>query len=444
MITPIAHREFLCRNHFRPANESGVCDVPTPATLHSPLVLFLNTIVAEYRWYFPANFDSSFLSGRRDTFVGVYRAAFYAHIISGPLAVVLGAFLMFSGGKGSYRNAHRWAGRAQMLMVIAIVVPSGFVMAMQAYGGAIAAGGFLTLSLATAVCAAATVVQARARQFGSHQRWASRCFLLLCSPLLLRVIAGALIVMQLESVSYPAMGPAPWVSAYTPWRKEIPTFRCPSAVGERTGFGLTNYAFCIADVARQIHQPDCVRGVFACRKTTRLSDITDGQSNTIAMAEIGTPSGLTVIGQYATGQPSTVFDDPSLCNQTRDTSRPRFYMAEVSLGAPGRGGRWADGGAGFGIVNTVLPPNSSSCAIGGLDAVDGIYSAGSFHQGGAHVLMADGAVVFMTENIEAGDPCHPTLTSGQFAEAPVASPYGLWGGLGTAAGEENLEEELLR
>ena len=74
-------------------------------------LLFLKVLLAilyEYRWYFPADFDSSaFLSGRRYTFVGIYRVAFYAHIISGPLAILLGCALMFSGGKARYRKRHR-------------------------------------------------------------------------------------------------------------------------------------------------------------------------------------------------------------------------------------------------------------------------------------------------------------------------------------------------
>jgi hypothetical protein len=169
-------------------------------------VLFVKVLLAillEYRWYFPADFEaSSFLSGRRYSFFGVYRAAFYAHILSGPVAVVLGVFMMLTGGRSRYRHMHRATGRLLMVIVFAVVVPSGLVMARQAYAGPIAAYGFASLSLATAACAAAALCHARARNFRSHQRWAIRCFLLLASPLLLRLIAGAAIVMQLESESF--------------------------------------------------------------------------------------------------------------------------------------------------------------------------------------------------------------------------------------------------
>lgn len=171
------------------------------AALLSALLLLkvLLAIVVEYRWYFPANFDSAFLTGRREFFTGVYRAAFYTHILSGPLAVLLGSFLMLSGGRSRYRSMHRRAGRAQMAIVFLAIVPSGLVMASEALAGPVAGAGFASLSLATAACAVAAIQSARRRRFLSHRRWATRCFLLLCSPLLLRVFSGAAIVMEHES-----------------------------------------------------------------------------------------------------------------------------------------------------------------------------------------------------------------------------------------------------
>ncbi len=86
-----------------------------------------------------------------------------------------------------------------MLLVLAVVVPSGLVMATQAHAGPIAAYGFASLSIATAACAMMALYFARNRNFRSHPSWAIRCFLLLASPLLLRLISGAAIVTQMES-----------------------------------------------------------------------------------------------------------------------------------------------------------------------------------------------------------------------------------------------------
>jgi prepilin-type processing-associated H-X9-DG protein len=68
----------------------------------------------------------------------------------------------------------------------------------------------------------------------------------------------------------------------------------------------------------------------------------------------------------------------------------------------------------------------------------------SNHQGGAHILMADGAVVYMTDSVEAGDSTAGAVRLGQQGtRAPgKGSPYGLWGALGTKGAKEVIEEQL--
>lgn len=180
------------------------------------VVLFakvLVTIVYEYRWYFPPDFEASeFLVGRRDMFHGIYRAAFYAHILGGPIAVVLGFVLMISGGRARFRKRHRWLGRILVVLVMAIIVPSGLIMSTRAFTGSIAGWGFASLALATAVCILAALTNARGGQFAMHQRWATRGFILLISPLLLRIMSGAAIVFQIESHwTYPLNAWLSWV-----------------------------------------------------------------------------------------------------------------------------------------------------------------------------------------------------------------------------------------
>lgn len=173
--------------------------------------------------------------------------------------------------------------------------------------------------------------------------------------------------------------------------------------------------------------------------TSCFKDFTDGTSNTIAMGEIGTPSGLSVIGQFAIGQRSSMLSNPSMCLGVLAKPREKNYPKGLPLGEPGRGGRWADGAAGFSLFNTVLPPNSPSCAVGGAHAVDGIYSVGSWHPGGAQVAMTDGSVRFISETIDAGDASRPPVTPEQLANGLIASPYGVWGAIGTSTGGEDVE-----
>ncbi len=237
---------------------------------------------------------------------------------------------------------------------------------------------------------------------------------------------------KLNGREFPAMGPEPWDPDYPPWQSEISDFRCPSANSGETGFGETNYAFCIGDMARGVHQPNHLRGAFACQLNSTLAGITDGTSCTIAMAEIGTSDRKLVRAHYVVDQPAALLDDPSRCFRTMDAKREGYYDPEFTLAVPGRGGCWADGAAGCSLFNTVLPPNSPSGAVDGGQATDGIYSAGSFHVGLVNVAMVDGSVHPLREDIDAGDPTQSTLTATQLADN-LPSPFGIWGAMGTAA-----------
>ena len=62
--------------------------------------------------------------------------------------------------------------------------------------------------------------------------------------------------------------------------------------------------------------------------------------------------------------------------------------------------------------------------------------------------MGDGAVVFMTDSIDGGDPEEPTVCVQRADVVGVArrpgteSAYGLWGALGTRDSKETIEEQL--
>jgi len=166
------------------------------------VVLFfkvLAMIVYEYRNYFPANFESNFLSGRESFFSGSYGFAFYSHIISGPICLLIAAFLMFSGKRKSLRHWHRRLGKTLAYLVLLVMLPSGLVMATRALTGPIAGAAFFVLVLATAFCVSLASWHASQRRFAIHQVWATRSFILLCSPMLLRLMTGATIVLEVES-----------------------------------------------------------------------------------------------------------------------------------------------------------------------------------------------------------------------------------------------------
>ena len=278
---------------------------------------------------------------------------------------------------------------------------------------------------------------------------------------------------------WPPMGPTPMrQTQYVPWASEIPTLRCPSDPGVGLpAMGRTNYAACFGDsMVRTMHGTHLPhippsfgwnngsrehsraanRGVFVMRGEMKFRDILDGLSNSIAMAEIATDLGdrdTRTIGarhpargsaqNMIRDNPSTCIDEPTMI----DPERPRFWQGSNSFEPSwkARGFCWADSNQRQTGFHTILPPNSALCIPHDSNGI-AIMTASSRHQGGAHVLMADGAVVFMTDSVESGNQYHAMVhRNGNAANDNFPgreSPYGLWGALGTRANRETIQEQL--
>lgn len=240
------------------------------------------------------------------------------------------------------------------------------------------------------------------------------------------------------------------------WTTVQPLLNCPSDDGTRPPhgggpWGTTSYGFCsgdsyVASVVNAAERSTRVepvplrnRGMFGRYDYTKMGDITDGTSNTLAMAERSRPSssrsrGMVVVD--ASADPASF--SPISCAAYWMGS---FYAptAPMFTQDTSPGYRWGDGVAFFAAVTTILPPNSAVCLIGdpnwasgGGHYGPGIWTSTSDHVGGVNALMADGSVRFISENINAGDI---SVT----APAPTAggpSPYGVWGALGTKSGGE--------
>ena len=169
------------------------------------------TIVMNYRDYLPPNFNSDFLVGRDSYFFGAYQWAFYTHIVAGPLTLILGMFLLSDRVRRQLPQWHRRVGRIQVALVLLMVTPSGVWMAMHAATGTIAGVGFASLAVATGACVWFGWRSAVRRKFAQHRRWMTRCYILLCSAVVLRLTAGFFIVADIEGDwTYP-------MTAWTSW-----------------------------------------------------------------------------------------------------------------------------------------------------------------------------------------------------------------------------------
>lgn len=278
--------------------------------------------------------------------------------------------------------------------------------------------------------------------------------------------------------AWPAFGPPPYSPLYDAWNTEIPLFRCPSDPGSGSpSLGRTNYACSVGDSAwrtddqswsyfkrsgwrynggnrlraKQVNRS--VRGMFVPRRQMKFGDVDDGLSNTICLTEIATDLGDNDIrtGPSLINGRENVLRNPRHCRDSGqiDSEAPGFWRVDhdsesapqLAVDMTRRGFRWADFRPLYTQVNTILPPNSELC-LRGTHAQDGIVPPSSRHPGGVHVLMGDGAVIFITDSIEAGDE-HATIVYyrdnvHQHVPDTVQSPFGLWGALGTRSSKENL------
>ncbi len=278
------------------------------------------------------------------------------------------------------------------------------------------------------------------------------------------------------TIPWNPMGPTPQNVQYPPWATDVPTLRCPSDPGfGLPALGRTNYVACTGDSTHQNRlgylfvsanagstlpyttttglardTQAAGRGVFLKGKQTGFRDIIDGLSNTISMGEIATDLGdkdIRTIGnadnQIGIANSNPFINNPLHCRDAAggiDPARPRFWLIPTLGAANGRGFRWADSMPDFGQCMTILGPNAEMCGMGGSDRYNQ-NSISSRHQGGAHVLMGDGAVKFISDSIEAGNARAPHVRwNGTGVSGPgVKSPYGLWGALGTKASAETVQ-----
>ena len=169
-------------------------------------------VVSNYVNYFPPNFGVEFLRGREDYFFGSYQWAFYLHILTGPISLILGMILLSETVRRKFRRWHRWLGRVQAVNVLFLVAPSGLWMSAYVDSFRLTGMAFATQSFVTGLTIAMGWRAAVKRQFQEHRRWMIRNFLLLSSAVVLRLVFGTASLFQYEEYwLFPAVAWGSWV-----------------------------------------------------------------------------------------------------------------------------------------------------------------------------------------------------------------------------------------
>jgi prepilin-type N-terminal cleavage/methylation domain-containing protein len=179
---------------------------------------------------------------------------------------------------------------------------------------------------------------------------------------------------------YPRYGSAVNVAATTGRRYAILT--CPSDQPNAPIGSITSHNY-VVNYGNTSYFQSTFQGVpffgapFAPRKKFRLADLTDGTSNTVLMLEVRQGQrrdlrGFTWWGPATAGE--TFFP-------------PNTTSPDAIQYAPGDGTGYCD----------PLPPNPP--CVGPSGAYPYIVSARSYHPGGVQVVLGDGSVRFVTNNI---------------------------------------------
>ena len=222
-------------------------------------------------------------------------------------------------------------------------------------------------------------------------------------------------------------------------------------------FSRSNLMFSTGDAPLYncgIDTPATERGPFTPHSWKSFSDITDGLSNTLCLAEsisgrptdhIAAHNGRAaeksdvrrdVAAAFSAHDPDNMLVWPSFCLRTVNKIDPMKLDSVEAWGE--RGTYWFAGRPLANGFSANLPPNSLTCSFGRSSFGSVIGGVSSFHPGGANTAMMDGSVRFVRDEIDTGDVFVPEsrlLDTNQAVEGN--STYGVWGALGSINGGES-------
>ncbi|MDR1384668.1 MAG: DUF1559 domain-containing protein [Planctomycetaceae bacterium] len=275
-------------------------------------------------------------------------------------------------------------------------------------------------------------------------------------------------------------------SDFDAWKDPISVHCCPSDGNTRSGannYTATNYCFSFGDFENEMYghcysatgrEPNNTRTFFqqtrsgawqaptyAIPLSLSFAAASDGLSHSILISErVSKPNA------YQNGGSATQFNSIKggiLGGETASWSNPQTCMTYKDTGntykttAPGtplagQGTYFGYYGHCFARFNTILPPNSPSCAYAGGTGLhtDASYlPPTSYHTGGVTAGFADGSVTFISDTIQV--TFGSTVPSGNYGgqlwsgntmkKADYAysglSAFGLWGAIGSINGGES-------
>ena len=214
----------------------------------------------------------------------------------------------------------------------------------------------------------------------------------------------------------------------------IPAIACASSAWAASALGyngkpVSNWGAVYGDTSLPVSSAgNGILGSIRGQAPITRDSVKDGLSNTAMLGEIATHD-------KATKKYLTIQDSTAGASQTRNICKDSTAATSDGHGhglLPYRGSYVA--------VTLGWIPNSGSCQTykGNPGHHNGVGTCvASWHQGGAHVVMGDGAVKFVNEDVDCGAVNGDPLAVKPWVATSTSNPKGVWGAIATRSGGES-------
>jgi prepilin-type N-terminal cleavage/methylation domain-containing protein/prepilin-type processing-associated H-X9-DG protein len=180
----------------------------------------------------------------------------------------------------------------------------------------------------------------------------------------------------------------------------VTAFMCPSDVAGVSGskFGAVSYPACVGSGLVDDGFIEEADGIIYAWSRTRMRDILDGASKTVAFSESVFGSGNNTTGAAPADALRQVIELPMGTVTTSAACTP----TGSTVWSGQRGASWINGHFADTLYNHFYPPNSDMPDCHNEFYNYALTAARSQHPGGVHVAMCDGSVHFVNETIDLG------------------------------------------
>jgi uncharacterized membrane protein len=152
-------------------------------------ILFFSAVMCKIIMpYFDFEYAFGFLGTKSDEVLSssIYMKAFYIHISSSLLAILIGVFQFSSYLYKRKPNVHRLFGKIYVFSILFMAAPSGLVISIHANGGLSSKVGFVIQSLLWFLTTLMALISIKKGDFQQHITWTIRSYALTIAAMSLR------------------------------------------------------------------------------------------------------------------------------------------------------------------------------------------------------------------------------------------------------------------